>query len=139
LGEVESLDEALREVGEGGGGFAVDVALGDGDEQAAEGVVEIAGGDVGAGEVGADVLADVIGGEGLRFFASVEGAEVGVARAARHAAAVAVGEGESARVAFRLGRNRAANFICAQVRACRSRMRGHMTLRRSGGHRSLLK
>ena len=109
LGEVEGLHEALREVGEGGGGFAVYVALSDGDEEAAEGVVEVAGGDVGSGEVGGDVLADVVGGEVLGFLTGVEGAEVGVAGAAGHAALVAVGESEGAGMAFGLGRS--ANLI----------------------------
>jgi len=109
LGEMESLHEALRQVGEGGGGFAVDVALGDGDEEAAEGGVEVAGGDVGSGEVRGDVLADVVGGEVLGFFAGVEGAEVGVTGAAGHAALVAVGESVGAGGAIGLGRS--ANLI----------------------------
>lgn len=94
LSEVQDLREGLAEIGEVGGGLGLDVALGDGGEEAAKGGAEVAGRDVGAGEEASNLFADVAGGEGLGFFASVERAEVGMARLARHAAAMAVAEGK---------------------------------------------
>jgi hypothetical protein len=70
--------------------------LGYGGEEAAEGGVEIAGGEIFAGEEVGDVAAEVFGGEGLGFFAGVEVAEVGMFGGAGSAAAAAVGEGERA-------------------------------------------
>lgn len=95
LGDGEDLDEGLAEVGEGGSGFGFDLAEGDGGEEATEGGAEIAGGDKAAGKVIGDVLAGGFASKGLRFLASMEGAEVGMAVAARHAALAAIGEGES--------------------------------------------
>jgi hypothetical protein len=86
----------LAEVGEGGGGFGFDVALGYGGEEASEGGGDVAGGDVVAGEEAGDVLAGLFAGEGLGFFFGVEDAEIGMAGAARSAALAAVGEGEGA-------------------------------------------
>jgi len=37
LGEVQGLDESLAEIGEGGGGFGLDLALGDSGEEVSEG------------------------------------------------------------------------------------------------------
>ena len=36
LGEVQGLDESLAEIGEGGGGFGLDLALGDSGEEVSE-------------------------------------------------------------------------------------------------------
>jgi hypothetical protein len=96
LGEVEGLDKGLAKVGEGRGGFGFDMALGDGDEEASQGGVEVARGNVGTGEEAGDFFAGVFGTQGLGLLASVEEAEVGMALAARHAAAVAVGKSEEA-------------------------------------------
>jgi len=94
LGEFESLHEGLAEVGESGGGFGFDVALGYGGEEAGEGFGYVAGGDVVAGEEAGDVLAGLFSGEELGFFFGVEEAEIRMALAARHAALAAVGESE---------------------------------------------
>lgn len=95
LGEVEGLDESLAEIGERGGGFGFDLALGDGGEETAQGETQVAGGYVAAGEEKGDVLPGSLAGKGLRFLASVEGAEIGMAVAARKAALAAIGERES--------------------------------------------
>jgi hypothetical protein len=94
LGDVNGLNEGLAEVGEDGGGLGLDVSLGDGGKEMAEGGTEVAGGEVGAGEVGGDFAADPLGGAGLGFLAGVEGAEVRMGGTARGAAAAAVGERE---------------------------------------------
>jgi len=96
LGELHGSDESLAEIGEGGGGFGFDVALGDGGEEASEGGAEITGGDKAAGEVKGDVPAGLFADEGLGVFAGVEGAEVGMAVAARQAALAAIDKGEGA-------------------------------------------
>src|SRR5229473_4732677 len=92
LGEGQDLDEGLAEIGEGGGGFGFYVALGDGGEEASEGGGEVAGGHEAAGKVIGDVLAGFPAGEGLRFLAGVEGAEIGIAGLAWKVAAVDEGE-----------------------------------------------
>src|SRR5262249_28646820 len=65
LGELDGLDEGLGEVGEGGGGFGVDFALGDGGEEAAESGVEIMGRNIVAGEVLGEFPAELFAVEGL--------------------------------------------------------------------------
>jgi hypothetical protein len=62
FGEFESLDDGLAEVGEGGGGFGFDVAVGYGGEEAGESGGQVAGGNVVAGEEGGDVLAGLFAG-----------------------------------------------------------------------------
>jgi hypothetical protein len=94
FGEVDGLGHGLGEVGEGAGGAVVDETLGDGDEKAAEGGVEVAGREIFAREEVVDVAAEVFGGEGLGFFFGVEIAEVGMFGGAGSAAAATVGEGE---------------------------------------------
>ena len=94
LREVQSLHEGLAEVGESGGGFGFDVALGYGGEEPGEGFGYVASGDVVAGEEAGDVLAGLFSGEELGFFFGVEEAEIRMALAARHAALAAVGESE---------------------------------------------
>jgi hypothetical protein len=94
LGELNALHHNLGEIGEGGSGFGLDVALGRGGEEAAEGGVEIAGGKITAGKEIGDVAADVLGGLGLRLLARVKAAELPIAGRARSAAAAAVGKGE---------------------------------------------
>jgi hypothetical protein len=113
--------------------------LGDGDKEASESVVEVAGRDVSAGKIVGDFFADVVGGEGLGFFASVEEAEVRMAGAARHAALMAAGESEGAEPAIRIRTRGRGNFILTQVGRNRGRRGGHPSPSRSSGHRSLRK
>ena len=76
LREMEGLEEGLCHVSEGGGGFGFDVAAGYGGEEAGKSGAEIAGGDeIGREEIG-EVLAEIFGGAGLRFFAGVIETEV---------------------------------------------------------------
>src|SRR5258707_1376527 len=92
LGELDTLDHDLAEVGEGAGGFGRDVAANGGGEEASEGGVEIAGGEVMAGEEMSDFAAEAVGGLGLVEFAGVERTEQRMAGLARGAAAAGLGE-----------------------------------------------
>jgi hypothetical protein len=92
--ELDGLDEDLAEMGEGASLPGLDVALSDGDEQAAEGQADITGGEITPGQKFGDFGADGFGGAGLGFFAGVEATELRVAGSARSAATAAVGEGE---------------------------------------------
>ena len=94
LGQMEGLDERLAEVGKSCGSFGFDLALGDGGEEASEGEAEVASGHIVSGKKKGDILAGFLASEGLRFLAGVEGAEMGMAVAARRAAAAAIGERE---------------------------------------------
>src|ERR1700719_932750 len=89
----QGLDEGLAEIGEGGGGFGLHLALGYGGEEASESGAEVAGGHEAAGEVIGDILAGFLAGEGLRVLAGVERAEVRMVGAGS-AAVAAVGKGE---------------------------------------------
>jgi hypothetical protein len=62
----------LAQIGEGGGSFGFELALGYGGKEATEGVAEIAGGDVVAGKVIGDVFAGFFAREGLGMLAGVE-------------------------------------------------------------------
>lgn len=106
LGERKSLDEGLAEIGERGSGFGVDVALGDGSEEAREGGRDVAGGDILTGEVMGDFTGSVVAGEGLGLLAGMMGAKVRMTWRARHAAAAAVGESEGAEGRTSFGRTR---------------------------------
>ncbi len=94
LGEGQGLDEGLAEIGEGGGGFGFQLALGDSGEEASEGGAEIAGGHIAAGKVIGDLLAGLLASEGLRFLAGVERAEIRMVGAAGNAAVAAVDKHE---------------------------------------------
>ena len=94
LGEVDGLQQGLAEIGQGGGGFGLDLSLGNGGEEAAQGGAEIAGGEITTGEVGGNIAAHLLGGEGLGFLAGMEVAEVRMSRAARSAAAAAIDKRE---------------------------------------------
>jgi hypothetical protein len=94
LGEVQGLDEGLAEIGEGGGSFGFDLALGNSGEEASQGGAEIAGGHIAAGKVICDILASLLAGEGLRFLAGVERAEVRMTVSARSPAPAGIGKGE---------------------------------------------
>jgi len=103
LGEVQSLDERLAEIGEGGGGFGFDLTLGDSGEEVSEGGGEIAGGHIAAGKVIGDILAGLLASEGLRFLSGVERAEIGMVGVAGNAAAAAIDEGERTQIGTVLG------------------------------------
>jgi hypothetical protein len=92
----EGGEQDLAEVGECGGFAEGDAVLGDGDEQFAEDVVDVGGGEEIALEGGGDLFAQALGFEELQFFAGVEDAEVGMGGGAEHAAGTAVGEVELA-------------------------------------------
>ena len=111
LGEVQSLDEGLAEIGEGTGRFRFHLALGDSGEEASEGGAEIAGGHVAAGKVIGDFLAGFVASEGLRFLTGVEGAEVRMASAPGNAATAAVCKRERTQrgTVVLMGDRRAAN------------------------------
>ena len=94
LGEADGLEERLRQVGDGAGGFGLDVAANDGGEDAGQGGREIAGGEVVAGEEVGQVLADGFGSAGAGFFLGVVEAEVGMVADAGSAATAAIGESE---------------------------------------------
>jgi hypothetical protein len=95
LGELDGLVHGLTEIGEGGGGFGLEVPLGDGGENAAQGDVEIAGGEVIAQKERRYGFTGLLGGLGLRFLLGMEVAVVRVAGASRSAAVAAIGKGES--------------------------------------------
>lgn len=92
--DLDGIDHGLAEVGEGGGGFGFDVALGHGGEEASQGFGDVAGGDVVAGEEVGDVFAGLFAGEDLGFFFCVEETEIRMASAAREAALTAISESE---------------------------------------------
>ena len=95
LGELDGLVHGLTEIGEGGGGFGLEVPLRDRGENAAQGDVEIAGGEVIAQKERRYGFAGLLSGLGLRFLLGVEVAVMRVAGAARSAAVAAIGKGES--------------------------------------------
>jgi hypothetical protein len=126
LGELDGLVHGLTEIGEGGGGFGLEVPLRDGGENAAQGDVEIAGGEVIAQKERRYGFPGLFGGLGLRFLLGMEVAVMRVAGAARSAALAAIGKGESTEtgtvfsiclicgretVVFLCGR-KTANFLC---------------------------
>ena len=131
LGELDGLVHGLTEIGEGGGGFGLEVPLGDGGENAAQGDVEIAGGEVIAQKERRYGFAGLFGGLGLRFFLGVEVAVMRVAGASRSAAVAAIGKGEStqAGTVFLTCGRRTANSRCGpdQVGA-NGVVRGHGSL-----------
>jgi hypothetical protein len=94
LGQADGLEERLRQIGDGAGGFRFDVAADDGRDDARQGGAEIVGGEVVAGKEVGQVVADGFGGAGAGFFLGVVEAEVGMVAGARGAAAAAIGESE---------------------------------------------
>jgi len=92
------LAEGLGKLVNGGGGFGVDVTLGDGLDGVAEGSREIGGGVIVSGEEIRQILAKVLGGLGLGFLTGVEDAEVGMVAGTRRAATASVSEGEKTHV-----------------------------------------
>ena len=96
LGEVESLEHGLGEVGEGAGGARFYVAASYGDEDATEGGVEVVGGEIFAGEEVGEVFGEVFVGAELGFLLGVVETEVGTGGDAGSAAGAAVVERETA-------------------------------------------
>ena len=86
----------LGEIGEGSGSARLDVTTGDGGDEAAEGGVEIVGGEVLSREEIGKFAGKLTGGAGLGFFAGVVQAEVGMLASAGSTALAAVGKGETA-------------------------------------------
>ena len=96
LGEMEGLEHGLGEVGECAGGARLYVTPSDGDENAAEGGVEVVGGEIVAGEEESEIVGHFLGGAELGFFLGVVETEVGIGGDAGSAAAAAVVESETA-------------------------------------------
>ena len=96
LGEMEGLEHGLGEVGKGACGARLYIAASDGDEDAAEGGVEVVGGEIVAGEEVGEILAEFLAGAELGFFSSVVETEVRACGDAGSAATAAVGESETA-------------------------------------------
>lgn len=96
LGEMEGLQHGLGEVGEGAGGARLYVTASHGNEDAAEGGVEVVGGEIVAGEEVREIFADFLVGAELGFFLSVVETEVGAGGDAGSAATAAVVESETA-------------------------------------------
>ena len=94
LGEVDGLQESLRQVGDGAGGSGLYIAADDGGDKAAQGGAEIAGGEVVGGEEVVEVLAERFFSEGAGFFLGVVEAEMGIFAGARGAATAAIRERE---------------------------------------------
>jgi hypothetical protein len=119
LGELDGLVHGLAEIGEGGGGFGLEVTLCDGRENAAHGGAEIAGGEVIAEKERRYGFPGLFGGLGLRFLLGVEVAEVQVAGAARGAALAAIGKGKSTQTGTVLftGGRKTVLFMCGRKTA----------------------
>ncbi len=94
LAEVDGLQDCLAEIGEGGGGPGLDLALGHGGKEAAQGGAQIAGREVIGGEEARDIATEVIDGDGLGFLAGVVVTEMGMGGTAGSAATATVGKCE---------------------------------------------
>jgi hypothetical protein len=79
LGELDGLVEGLAKISESRGDFGLEVTLGDGGENAAEGGVEIAGGEVIVKEERTYSLASLFSGEAFGFLLGMEVAEMRMA------------------------------------------------------------
>ena len=113
LGDVDGLQESLGHVGDGAGDLGFYIAADYGGDETAQGGAEIAGGEVVAGEVVGQVLAETLSGAGSGFFLGVVEAEVGMFAGARGAATAAIRE--------------------------RKRTQGHAVLGTERGHGNLLR
>jgi hypothetical protein len=78
---VDGLKEGLAEISECGSGSGFDFTQDDGGEEAAQSGAEIAGGEITSGEERGNILAGLLGDEGLRLLARMEKAEVRMAGA----------------------------------------------------------
>lgn len=97
------MEEELADVREGGSRAGGDTVLRDGGVEAAEGVVDVGGGEEIAGEGLGEFGAEAFGFELLKLGASVEEAEVGMGGMAEPAAAATVRERELAESGFLQG------------------------------------
>jgi hypothetical protein len=96
LQEGDRSEQSFAEVGEVGGFAEGDAVLGDGDEEFAEDVVDVGGGEEIAVEGCGDFFAEALGLDALELLAGMEGAEGRMGWAAEHAAAAVVGKLELA-------------------------------------------
>jgi hypothetical protein len=78
----EGREHDFAQAGEGEGFADGDAVLGDGDEEFAEDVVDVGGGEEAAVEGGGDFVAEALGLDALKFLAGVESAESGMGRVA---------------------------------------------------------
>jgi len=92
LGDLDGLVQGLSQIGEGGGGFGLELTLRDSGEDTAQGGAKIAGGKVISEKEGRYILSSLFRGLRLRFLLGVERAEMRVAGAARSAAVAAIGK-----------------------------------------------
>ena len=106
LGDLDGIDQGLAEVGQGGGGLALDAALGYAAEDLAEGIGEIAGGEVAAGEAVQDIAADDYGGVGLRLLKGMRITKMRMVFEAGRAAFAAISKGEGTQGRAVLGADR---------------------------------
>ena len=95
--------QGLSKIGEGGGGFGLEVALGDSGEYTAQGSAEIACGEIISEKEGRYILTSLFSGLRLRFLLGVVVAEMRVAGAARSAALAAIGKVTARLSQFRAG------------------------------------
>jgi len=109
---VDGLEQGLAEIGESGGRAGLDLALGDGGKEAAQGGAKIAGGELIGGEEARDIATEVIDGDGLGFLAGGVITEVRMGGTARSAATATVGKRER-----------------TQGRAVQGTIRGHRDLK----------
>jgi hypothetical protein len=86
------VEHKLADVGEDGSVAGRDAALGQGNEEFAEDIVDIGGGHESTGDGGGDFGAEALGFEELHLVVGVEKAKRGVALVTEHAAFAAVGE-----------------------------------------------
>jgi len=95
LSDGDGLDHGLAKIGEGGGGFGLDVTLSNSGENAAKSGAEIACGEKIPEKERRNSLTGFPGGARLHFFFGVEITEMRMAGAARSAALAAVGKAKS--------------------------------------------
>jgi len=94
LGDVDGLQESLRQVGGGTGGSGFYITADDCGDETAQGGAEITGGEVVAGEEVGQVFAERFRGAGAGFFLGVVEAEMGIFAGARSAATAAIRQRE---------------------------------------------
>jgi hypothetical protein len=133
LGDRDGLEHGLGEIGECGGHLGLNLALGDGAEEARHGNAEIASGLQFCWKEARNIFTDLLGGEGFDFLLGVEVAEMQVAGAARSAALAAIGKGESAQVdgTVLFAGGRRADFSLGGRNTANGAVRGHGSLLRS--------
>src|SRR5260370_35336885 len=95
LGDGDGLKHGLGEIGESGGDFGFDLALGDGAKESRHGNAEIASGQQFCRKEASYVLTDLLSGERFGSLLGMEVTEMQVAGAARRAARAATGQVEA--------------------------------------------